>query len=178
MPNIIRVLLLLSVCATTPYLVACQSVEGTPGSDKITGSDPQDVQYYPSDEPVRLGKQRFKEGAYGIAEHYFRDAVERQPRDLEAWLGLAASYDHLSRFDLADRAYAHAASLGGTTARLLNNEGYSFLLRGDLEKARAKFVAAARLDPTNVTIANNIRLLDGSRKYVRRDGEQINSDTQ
>ncbi len=108
----------------------------------------------------------------GLAEHYFRDAVEREPRDLEAWLGLAASYDHLSRFDFADRAYARAKALGGMTARLLNNEGYSFLLRGDLVKARAKFVAAARLDPTNETMANNIRLLDGSRQYIRRDAEQ------
>jgi Flp pilus assembly protein TadD len=34
-----------------------------------------------------------------------------------AWIGLAASYDRLGRFDLADQAYAAAAKLEGSVDR-------------------------------------------------------------
>src|SRR5207244_7437014 len=73
-----------------------------------TVQEPDDVKYYPSDEPVRLGLEHFNRGNYGIAERYFRDAVEKAPRDVTAWIGLAGSYDRLRRFDLADRAHAQA----------------------------------------------------------------------
>src|SRR5450759_1410 len=76
--------------------------------------EPADVKYYPSDEPLRLAIQHFNAGHYGVAERYFQDAVERAPRDATAWIGLAASYDRIGRFDLADRAYSagHQASRG------------------------------------------------------------------
>src|SRR5215471_7660417 len=70
-----------------------------------TVQDPADVKYYRSDEPLRMGIEHFNRGNYGIAERYFRDAVEKAPKDVTAWIGLAASYDRIGRFDLADRAY-------------------------------------------------------------------------
>ena len=90
---------------------------------------------------------------------------------MTAWIGLAASYDRLGRFDLADRSYRAAVRLGGETIQILNNEGYSYMLRGDLAKARAKFEAARRRDPDNPTIANNLRLLAESSKYIERPAE-------
>lgn len=92
-------------------------------------------------------------------------------------MGLAASYDRLGRFDLADRSYAAAARLSGNTPTLLNNEGYSYMLRGDLKKARAKFYAALRRDPGNATATNNLALLNESERYVERaaNGEPCGS---
>lgn len=133
-----------------------------------TVSEPAEVKYYPSDEPLRLAVQYFKDGSYGLAQRYFRDAVERAPKDRGAWIGLAASYDHIGRFDLADRAYRSAIKLGGVTVDILNNQGYSYMLRGDLVTARFKFKAALRLDPDNPTIINNLHLLDSSGKYIER----------
>src|SRR5580704_613945 len=78
-----------------------------------TVQDPADVQYFPSDEPLRLGMEHFNRGHYGIAERYFRDAVEKAPKDVTAWVGLAATYDRIGRFDLADRAYGSAVRLVG-----------------------------------------------------------------
>jgi tetratricopeptide (TPR) repeat protein len=140
----------------------------SPVPNAVTGQNPGDVKYYPSDQPVRLGIQRFYEGDFGLAQRYFQDAVEKSPGDVTAWIGLAASYDRLGRFDLADRAYAAAAKLEGTTPRLLNNEGYSYMLRGDLKAARAKFEAALRLDPNNQTTLNNIKLLNSSQSFIER----------
>jgi len=136
-----------------------------------TVAEPGDVKYYPSDEPLRLGIEHFNRGNYGIAERYFRDAVEKAPRDVAAWIGLAASYDRLSRFDLADRAYASAIKLAGETTQILNNQGYSYMLRGNYAKAREKFLQAYRREPNNPTIINNLRLLDSSHRFIRRDPE-------
>jgi Flp pilus assembly protein TadD len=134
-----------------------------------TIEEPADVKYYRSDEPLRLALQHFNAGHYGIAERYFRDAVEKAPRDATAWIGLAACYDRIGRFELADRAYSMAIKLVGETTDILNNQGYSLMLRGDLKGARLKFLKAYRRDPSNPTIVNNLRLLDESARFIRRD---------
>lgn len=107
-----------------------------------------------------------------MAERYFRDAVEKAPRDATAWIGLAACYDRLSRFALADRAYAQAVNLVGETTEVLNNRGYSYMLRGNLKAARKDFLKAYERDPTNPTIVNNLKLLNESARFIRRDGER------
>jgi Flp pilus assembly protein TadD len=134
----------------------------------LTVEDPADVKYFPSDEPLHLALEHFNRGHYGIAARYFEDAVEKTPKDATAWVGLAASYDRIGRFDLADRAYAAAIRLTGPTVQILNNQGYSYLLRDDLRNARRKFLKAYELEPNNPTILNNLALLNSSGKFVRR----------
>jgi Flp pilus assembly protein TadD len=134
----------------------------------VTVQSPDDVQYYPSDEPLRLGLEHFNRGNYGVAERYFRDAVEKAPRDVSAWIGLASCYDRLGRFDLADRAYASAIRLAGETTAILNNQGYSYMLRGDFARARAKLMKAYEREPGNPTIANNLYLLNSSQRAISR----------
>jgi Flp pilus assembly protein TadD len=170
-------LLLTALCGFA--LGGCQQtgLTATPTPDALTGQNPSDVKYYRSDEPVRLGAQRYNEGNFGLSQQYFQDAVEKTPRDVTAWIGLAADYDRLGRFDLADRAYAAAVKLTGNTAGILNNEGYSYMLRGDLKKARASLDAALKLDPSNQTTINNRKLLNLSSKFVERaaNGEPCGS---
>ena len=133
-----------------------------------TVQEPVDVQYYPSDEPLRLGREHFGRGHYGVAQRYFRDAVEKAPKDATAWIGLAASYDRLRRFDLADQAYVQAARLAGETVQLLNNRGYSYMLRGDLVRSRQQFLKAYELDPSNPVILSNLELLNSSSRFIQR----------
>ncbi|HZQ12800.1 MAG TPA: tetratricopeptide repeat protein [Pseudolabrys sp.] len=123
----------------------------TPG---LLGSDPNDE--------LAQGKKMYRANNFGLAETHFRRAVEVHPRDAEAWLGLAASYDRLRRFDLADRAYAEAIKIVGPTVEILNNQGFSYMLRGDYKRAREKLIAADRKDPGNKYVANNLHLLDES----------------
>jgi tetratricopeptide (TPR) repeat protein len=126
---------------------------------RLLGSDPYDS--------LSLGKKQYLAHNFGLAEQHFRKAVEQHPSDVEAWLGLAASYDRLRRFDLADRAYKQAIGLVGPTATVLNNQGYSYMLRGDYKRAREKLIAAQRKDPGNKFIANNLRLLDQSAREAK-----------
>ena len=164
-----RVFLMLTCCWLATGLAACDTTlrdaaivapVDPPGGDPI--QEPTDVKYYPSDEPVRLGLEHFNRGSYGIAQRYFKDAVEKAPKDVTAWIGLAASYDRIRRFDLADQAYLQAIRLGGETVQVLNDQGYSYMLRGDYKRAHAALAAAQRKDPTNKYVQNNLRLLEES----------------
>jgi Flp pilus assembly protein TadD len=119
---------------------------------------PPAVPSKPADD-LSIGRENFREGNYGLAEHYFRRAVEDGPRDAEAWLGLAATYDRLKRFDLADRAYKQLFGMLGRTPELLNNQGYSYMLRGDFAHARSTLLEAQAKDPKNPYINNNLALL-------------------
>lgn len=144
------------------------NAEGVPPISTPTVQTDADVQYYPSDEPLRLAIEHFNRGHFGIAQRYFQDAVEKAPKDASAWIGLAASYDRLGRFDLADRAYKQAITLIGQTTAILNNLGYSYMLRGDLIAARKYLLKAYEREPGNPTITNNLRLLDGSARFIKR----------
>jgi Flp pilus assembly protein TadD len=125
-----------------------------PAEPGLLGSDPND--------DLSLGKKHYHANNFGLAEKYFRRAVEGHPRDAEAWMGLAASYDRLRRFDLADRAYKQAIGILGPTVEILNNQGYSYMLRGDYKRARAKLMAALNKDPGNKYVQNNLHLLEES----------------
>ena len=122
----------------------------------------------PADD-LAVGKKQYRAGNFGMAEKYFRRAVEMHPRDAEAWLDLAAAYDRLRRFDLADRAYRQAIAIVGPTAEVLNNQGYSYMLRGDYKRAREKLTTAQRRDPSNKFVQNNLLLL----KESARSGKAI-----
>ena len=68
------------------------------------------------------------------------------------------------------RAYDAAIKIAGPTAEILNNQGYSYMLRGDFQHARAKLVAAREKEPDNPYIKNNFELLEASvqrRKIAR-----------
>lgn len=137
----------------------------------LTIQNPGDVKYYPSDEPLHLGQEYFNRGIYGVAQQYFQAAVEKAPRDADAWIGLAGSCDRTGRFDLADRAYREAIKLQGETTQILNNQGYSYMLRGKLSAAREKFKEAFEREPDNPTVQNNITLLNESYRFIQRDSE-------
>lgn len=126
---------------------------------ELLGNDPND--------DLSIGKKYFRQGSYGLAEARFRKAVERHPRDAEAWVGLAASYDRLRRFDLADRAYTQAIRIIGATPEILNNQGYSYLLRGDYRRARTTLLAAKAKDPKNPYVQNNLHLLKESMRKAK-----------
>jgi tetratricopeptide (TPR) repeat protein len=154
-----------------PLAVAAGPIVPPGPATTTTVEEPADVKYYRSDEPLALGIEHFNRGHYGLAERYFRDAVEKGPRDVTAWVGLAACYDRIGRFDLADRAYRAAIRLAGETTQILNNQGYSYMLRGNLVAARRKFLKAYEREPNDPTVLNNLKLLNSSYKYVQRSAD-------
>ncbi len=110
---------------------------------------------------LELAQENFYNDNFGYSELYFRKAVELRPDSVAAWAGLAASYDQLGRFDLADRAYDQLKKVisPDMRARVDNNLGYSYLLRGDYKKAESLFNKAQKLDPSLVEVDGNLQLL-------------------
>jgi Flp pilus assembly protein TadD len=166
-----RVVRLAPLVAAATALSACSVISTAGGGNvEITASVPAQEPAKPLDEvkdDVALGKEHYRAQNYGLAEMHFRRAVETAGGDAEAWLGLAASYDQLKRFELADRAYAQVLKLSGRTPELLNNRGYSYLLRGDLRRASQDLSAAAAKAPDSEHIRNNLKALDGRARRQR-----------
>lgn len=111
-----------------------------------------------SRQQVLTGAKNYAAGNYGLAEKSFRLAVEATPDNAQAWLGLAASYDQLGRFDMADRAYTHLLKQEGRKASILNNQAYSLILRGENKKALPLLREAANMVPGNKIIDGNLAI--------------------
>jgi Flp pilus assembly protein TadD len=122
----------------------------TPVSQDISASD------------LAAGKQNFRDANYGLAEKHFRKAVELRATNAEAWMGLAASYDQLGRFDFADRAYEQLVKLAGRKPQVVNNMGYSQLLRGNRKKAKALLLEAKKGLADTTVVDANLELLKKS----------------
>ncbi|MDJ0612249.1 MAG: tetratricopeptide repeat protein [Rhizobiaceae bacterium] len=106
------------------------------------------------------GQEHFKQQNFGLAEESFRKAVEARTDSPGAWLGLAASLDQLGKFREADTAYKQVSLLKSNNARVYNNWGYSFLLRGDYQKARTYLNRAQTIDPNLEEVQGNLHLLE------------------
>jgi Flp pilus assembly protein TadD len=149
-----------SAAATAPAITGSVAPSGSASNNAgLLGSDPND--------DLSLGKKQFRAGNFALAERHFRRATELHSQDAEAWVGLAASYDQLRRFELADRAYRQAIELIGPTPELLNNQGYSYMLRGDYVRARTTLKAAQTKDPDSPYIQNNLELLEKSARRAK-----------
>jgi len=153
---------------TTGSVVVTPAEPGPSGEPIAPLSKPGLLGDDPNDD-VQRGKKYFRSNNFGLAEKSFRSAVEKHPRDAEAWVGLAASYDRLRRFDLADRAYAEAIRIVGPTTEILNDEGFSYMLRGDYGRAHKLLEQARAKDPENPYVQANLRLLEDS----YRDGKAV-----
>jgi len=163
----------LLVAAAGLWLAGCSLTTGslfgtkepdTTGSLSSPGGSVDDASLLGADptDDLAVGKKYFRAGNFGMAEKYFRRGVELHPSDAEAWMDLAAAYDQLRRFDLADRAYSQASGIIGPSAEIMNNQGYSYMLRGDFKRARATLLAAQAKEPGNKFVQNNLKLLDAS----------------
>ena len=136
-------------------LSACAANNGSGGVDGFANgwlaAAPEDLH--------RDAERAFHRGNYGVAETHYRTIVARDEGDVDAWVGLGASYDMLGRFDLADQAYQKALATGKKRAAVLNNMGYSHYLRGDRKKALDALYKAKNLEPGNRRIQGNIELV-------------------
>lgn len=98
-----------------------------------------------SQDPYALGKKQFADGLYGMALKSFRVALVHEPKSLDRLNAVAATYDKLGRFDLAERYYALALGVDPNSVQTLNNIGYSFLMQKDYVSARYYLDQAAKV---------------------------------
>ncbi len=140
--------------ALTAHYETERGYRRVPRSDHVSRKSGQAEKF------VVAGQDHFRDQNFGLAEKQFRKAVEAQSDNATAWLGLAASLDQLGRFEFSDRAYKQLAELKQGNARVLNNIGYSHLLRGNYQKSRNYLNRAQVIDPSLEEIEGNIHLLE------------------
>ena len=151
-----------AAAADTTGSIVTQPAEPGPSGEPVAPLAKPGLLGDDANDDLQLGKKYFRSNNFALAEKSFRAAVEKHPNDAEAWVGLGASYDRLRRFDLADRAYAQAERLIGRTVELLNDEGFSFMLRGDYARAKKLLEQAQAKDPANPYVQANLQLLNDS----------------
>jgi tetratricopeptide (TPR) repeat protein len=85
-------------------------------------------------------------------------ATSGPSRSWRAWNARGVLADVLGEWGNADAAYGKATEVGGSQPDIVNNQAWSYLLRGDWARARDGFQRAVQLDPKSPRIANNLEL--------------------
>src|SRR5690348_492606 len=89
----------------------------------------------------------------------FADCATASPgSSWRAWNARGVIADFERDWTTADASYARARELASTEAEVINNEGWSHLLRGDWSGALPLLEQAAKLEPNSERIANNLDL--------------------
>lgn len=109
------------------------------------------------DQGMALLSQR----RFGEAKQQFAKLAPLRSGDARALMGLAIASDMEGDFRTADSAYEKLLVLTPDQPMLYNNMGYSYMLRGDLTRAHSYLAEAARRDPGNDAIQNNLKMLRG-----------------
>lgn len=109
------------------------------------------------------GKWHFQQGQYGLALDAFTMSLQMNPGAVREMNAIAACYDRMQRFDLADQFYRQALATDPTSVITLNNFGYSHLMRGEqtsdpeqVNLAWTYFEKARKADGTNPVVAANL----------------------
>ena len=131
--------------ALTASLAACSTFNGA-------GADATPADSYSA------GKAHFAAGQLGLALSEFEQALQEEGPSVDRLNALAATYDRLSRFDLADRTYRKALALDPNSAQTLNNIGYSYLLRGRADLASGYLAKAQSMAKSDARIGANLAL--------------------
>lgn len=96
---------------------------------------------------------------YGAAKSTLMKAQPLKTGDERALMALAVAADMEGDFKLSDRAYEMLLTRSRDQVMLFNNMGYSYMLRGDLVRAASYLQEAARRDPKNPVVRNNLAML-------------------
>ena len=85
-------------------------------------------------------------------------AVAQAPQSAQAWNARAVIADLMEDWTTADSSYAKARALSADAPDVLNNQGWSMLLRGRWTDALPLLQQAASLEPDQQRVRNNLEL--------------------
>jgi Flp pilus assembly protein TadD len=97
-------------------------------------------------------------GRWLVAKPFAQCAVASPKSSWRAWNARGVIADFEKDWDAADNAYSKARALAPDEAEIINNQGWSHLLRGDWAGALPLIEQAAKLEPGSERIANNLEL--------------------
>jgi Flp pilus assembly protein TadD len=128
-------------------------------------------------DPIVLqqaGTAALRAGAVAEAVSFLNEAVAQPSASWRSWNARAVAADWQQDWAAADEAYAKARALAPANGQLLNNHGWSLLLRGELDAALKLLSKAAVLAPSDRRIGANLDLARAATSAIlptRRVGE-------
>jgi len=143
---------------------------GAGGSRPVLGMDGQLLD---ASDPVERGRGEILTGQYGLAIDGLTEVVTRDPGNARALTLLAVAYGQLKRFDLADRYHARALEIDPNSAVVLNNWGYSYLVRGDGKRAAGLLERAVATSDGRPIVAANLALARGGDTAAMSSAEEV-----
>lgn len=106
----------------------------------------------------RAGLAKIMTGDTTRARELIKKAIASGHASWHAWNGLGVLCDMDRDWDGADAAFASADELSPSEPEVLNNRGWSLLLRGQWASAIDILQKAVSLDPKSTRAANNLEL--------------------
>jgi Flp pilus assembly protein TadD len=106
----------------------------------------------------RAGIAALRAGEVKTAIPLLDQATSSPSASWRAWNARGAAADLEHDWGKADEAYLNADKLSPNRAEIINNHGWSQLLRGNWRDAETEFERAASLEPKSKRIANNLEL--------------------
>jgi len=97
-------------------------------------------------------------GDFSKAQAFADSAIASGKATWRAWNARGVICDHKGDWKGADEAFARAAKLKPDESAILNNQGWSMILRGKWAQALSPLEQASILDPKSSRIRNNLEL--------------------
>ena len=122
----------------------------------------------PASDPFALGLQCQQSGNLPQAEYFFRQALQANPSDAEAWRRLGMVCQGLGRAGEAAGAFRQALGLQPNNPEALNDLGIIWARESRLTEAAGNFQEALRLQPDYTEAANNLGIVLAMDKQFAR----------
>ena len=120
----------------------------------------------------------FRLGRVQDARRWASLAIAQPNATWRAWSLCGIIADGLSDFAKADECYARASALAPSRAEVLNNQGWSLLLRGQWKEAGEQLRRALAADPANRIARANLELAEAASAQdlpARRENETLDA---
>ena len=135
---------------------------------------------YPADPKLADGAARaaYRLGRVADAQQWSQRATALPGAGWSAWNLSGVIADLRGEFDRADLAYGKALALAPNRAEVLNNQGWSLLLRGQWMGAAERFRKALDANPASTIARSNLELAEAALATdlpARRAGETSQS---
>ena len=109
-----------------------------------------------SEVQVELGNIYMRRGRMAESIVAYNKAIKLQPRNIEAFIGLARVYLSINKPKLAEQTYRRAIALQHGNWKTWNAYGYYQIKTGQYEGAEASFRRVVELTPDNVNAYSNL----------------------
>lgn len=104
------------------------------------------------------GRSSLKKTMQAFVDRTYLKSLEGTPEDLELRFDLAQVYVFIRQYNEAIAAYQQLEAQGADPARLYNNRGIAYFLKGEVSKAAQSFKKAVDLDPDDEGTRANLEL--------------------